>query len=187
MAIGTKRKASNTLSKQPLDLPPGTIHAFAGSTAPEGWALCDGTAISRTTYAALYSAIGDAWGNGDGSTTFHLPDLRGRFLRGVDNAQGRDPDRASRTAANSGGNTGDLVGSIQGHAAQSHSHSMGGQRGSSISNGGPALAGSAANYGPAYTVAGTTISTATASGTHAQASTNETRPVNANVNYIIKL
>ena len=56
--------------------PPGSIVAFGGSMAPSGWISCDGTAVSRTTYAALFAAIGTAWGTGDGTTTFNLPDLR---------------------------------------------------------------------------------------------------------------
>jgi microcystin-dependent protein len=63
------------------DVPTGTINAFGG-TAPSGWLLCDGTAVSRTTYAALFSVTGEAFGVGDGSTTFNLPDLRDRFPAG---------------------------------------------------------------------------------------------------------
>ena len=66
--------------------PTGSITAFAGSAAPTGWLLCDGSAVSRTTYASLYTALGGAsspWGLGDGSTTFNLPDARGGFLRGA--------------------------------------------------------------------------------------------------------
>lgn len=55
---------------------------FAGSVAPEGWLLCDGSAVSRETYASLYSVIGDSYGSGDGSTTFNLPDLTGRVIIG---------------------------------------------------------------------------------------------------------
>jgi microcystin-dependent protein len=62
--------------------PAGTIIAFAGATPPSGWLLCNGSAISRTTYSALFSAIGTAHGQGDGSATFNLPDYRGQFLRG---------------------------------------------------------------------------------------------------------
>jgi microcystin-dependent protein len=164
----------------------GKISSFAMGEIPDGYLPCDGRQVSRTQFASLFAKIGIAHGAGNGTTTFHLPDLRGRFLRGVDGVANRDPDKASRTAANAGGNTGDAVGSIQGHAAQSHSHSMEGQRGSSLNNGGPALAGSATNYGTAHTVVGTTISTAAASGTHSQASDNETRPLNANVQYAIK-
>jgi plastocyanin len=66
--------------------PPGTITAFAGNTIPVGWKICDGSAISRTSYDDLFIAIGINWGQGDNSSTFNLPDLRGRFLRGVDGA-----------------------------------------------------------------------------------------------------
>lgn len=64
--------------------PPGAITAFAASSPPTGWLTCDGTAVSRTSYAALFAVIGTTWGIGDGSTTFNLPDLRGQFLRGYD-------------------------------------------------------------------------------------------------------
>lgn len=63
-------------------VPPGTVIAFAGGTVPNGWLLCDGSAIDRTTHARLYNAIGVAHGHGNGSTTFNLPDFRGQFLRG---------------------------------------------------------------------------------------------------------
>lgn len=61
----------------------GAMQPYAGSTAPTGWLLCDGTAISRTTYANLFSVIGTTYGSGDGSSTFNLPDLRQRFVMGV--------------------------------------------------------------------------------------------------------
>lgn len=82
MALGTRRKSSDKLAQFPVNFPSGTVIAFAGASAPEGWALCNGALLNRTTNAALYAAIGDAHGNGDGSTTFHLPDYRGSFLRG---------------------------------------------------------------------------------------------------------
>lgn len=65
------------------DCPLGTINAFGGTTAPEGWLLCQGQAISRTDYADLFAVISTNFGAGDGSTTFNLPDLRGEFLRGA--------------------------------------------------------------------------------------------------------
>ena len=73
----------------------GFIQMFAGQTAPTGWLMCDGTAVSRTDYADLYSVIGDTYGAGDGSTTFNLPDLRNRFPVGAGdtynlNGQGGD-------------------------------------------------------------------------------------------------
>ena len=58
--------------------PVGSISLFAGKTAPNGWLICDGSAVSRTTYANLFSVIGTTYGTGDGSTTFNIPDLQGR-------------------------------------------------------------------------------------------------------------
>ena len=63
--------------------PAGTIKMFGGSTAPDGYLICDGSAVSRTTYAALFAAIGTTYGAGDGSATFNLPDLQGRFPLGA--------------------------------------------------------------------------------------------------------
>lgn len=83
------------------------------SSVPDGFLACDGSAVNRTTYSDLYSAIGDAWGQGDGATTFNLPDLRGLFLRGVDDGTGKDPDAGSRSGIAAGGATGDHVGSLQ--------------------------------------------------------------------------
>jgi microcystin-dependent protein len=81
---------------------PGTIVMFGGITPPAGYLLCDGSAVSRTTYANLFAAIGSQWGNGDQSTTFNLPMLNGLFARGADNGSGNDPDVSSRTALISG-------------------------------------------------------------------------------------
>lgn len=63
-------------------IPTGCVQAFAGTTTPQGWLLCDGSAISRTDYADLYAVIGDTYGNGDGSTTFNLPNLIDKFVEG---------------------------------------------------------------------------------------------------------
>ena len=73
--------------------PTGALTAFAGSTAPQGWLLCYGQAVSRTTYANLFAVIGTTYGTGDGSTTFNLPDLRGRTVAGLDNMGGTDAGR----------------------------------------------------------------------------------------------
>ena len=62
--------------------PAGAIVAYGGSAAPGGWLLCDGSAVSRTTYADLFAVLGTTHGAGDGSTTFNLPNLRDRFVRG---------------------------------------------------------------------------------------------------------
>ncbi|MBX9268738.1 tail fiber protein [Chromobacterium violaceum] len=75
--------------------PPGLIGFFAGPAAPVGWLRANGTAVSRSTYAALFAAIGTLYGAGDGSTTFNLPDLRGEFVRGWDDgARGIELGRA---------------------------------------------------------------------------------------------
>lgn len=69
--------------------PAGTIMAFAGSSShiPTGWIICDGSAVSRTSYSNLFSVIGTTYGEGDGSTTFNLPNLKGRVPVGVDSSQ----------------------------------------------------------------------------------------------------
>lgn len=63
-------------------IPAGSVAPFSGSVVPDGWLLCDGSAASRTTYSNLFLALGVAHGQGNGSTTFNLPDYRGQFLRG---------------------------------------------------------------------------------------------------------
>lgn len=156
--------------------PPGTVVAFAGAGSggnpPAGWLWCDGRAVSRTTYASLFAAIGTAWGAGDGMMTFSLPDLRGRFLRGVDLGANRDADRAVADAG---------VGSIQGHTVGRHNHLgrdpagrdlpvfvglQGGNRGTGCCEATPHGAAALQETGPGI-------------GT-------ETRPVNAAVTFIIK-
>lgn len=74
--------------------PAGAVGSFAMDTPPTGWLECDGSELSRVSYASLYAAIGTAFGAGDGATTFNLPDLRGEFIRGWDNGRGVDAGRA---------------------------------------------------------------------------------------------
>ena len=62
--------------------PVGSVKSFAGTSTPSGWLVCDGSAISRSTYANLFSVIGTTWGVGDGSTTFNLPDFQDAFPKG---------------------------------------------------------------------------------------------------------
>ena len=106
----------------------GSIQPFAGDVVPDNYMKCDGTIISRNEYPELFEIIGTAWGHGDGSTTFHLPDLRGRMMRGVDEGAGNDPEARDRIPTNSGGNTGDKVGSLQGSEYKSHGHGTGNHR-----------------------------------------------------------
>jgi microcystin-dependent protein len=81
-----------------LAVPSGMIMSFAGSAAPTGWLKANGASVSRSTYAALFTAIGTTYGAGNGSTTFTLPDLRGEFVRGWDDGRGIDASRAIGTA-----------------------------------------------------------------------------------------
>jgi microcystin-dependent protein len=67
---------SEAVTMADADLPAGIVMPFAGATAPDGWLICDGSAVSRTTYADLFTAIGTTFGVGDGSTTFNLPGIR---------------------------------------------------------------------------------------------------------------
>jgi microcystin-dependent protein len=98
-----------------ISAPAGTVNPFAGSSAPSGWLLCDGrsTGISRTTYAGLFAVIGTTYGTGDGSTTFNLPDLRGRVIAGVDNMGGTDAGRLS---------TSNTLGTASGSETNTHNH-----------------------------------------------------------------
>lgn len=174
-------------------LPSGVVLPYASSNTPEGFLACNGQAVSRTTYASLFAVLGSSHGEGDGSTTFNLPDYRGRFLRGHDNGAGRDPDAGSRTAMNTGGDSGDSVGSVQDEATApnglggttdtepAHSHNTQG-----LSNRGFVA-------GPSV-IASSTFDTVYQSGTagdhdhslNVTSSDSETRPINASVNYIIK-
>jgi microcystin-dependent protein len=121
---------ASTLAQEVVDMlvPPGSIMAFGGSTnaIPSGWLLCDGRAVRSSEFARLFQTIGTAWGTGindeDETTDFNLPDLRGRFLRGVNGGAGLDPNANTRLPNTAGGNTGDQVGSFQGDAFKSHQH-----------------------------------------------------------------
>lgn len=89
----------------------GMIIPYAGSSAPSGWLLSYGQAVSRSTYSDLFSAIGTTYGAGDGSTTFNLPDLRGRVVAGQDDMGGTSADRLTDQ---SGGLDGDTLGDTGG-------------------------------------------------------------------------
>ena len=193
------------------DVPIGTVMPYAGTTLPSGWLFCDGASISTTDYPELFSVIGFSHGN-PGGGLFRLPDYRGRFLRGVDGTAGIDPDKATRTAMNPGGNTGNNVGSVQGHAANvslsgtttfasslhKHLSTTGEFSGTQYLN--PVFGNAASPGGTVYTFSGlggpftsfgmnghlTDTPDSTASVSLTGGGGNETRPVNAYVNYIIK-
>lgn len=172
--------------------PVGAVVAYVGDSAPNGWLLCHGQQVSQSTYSRLFAVIGEAWGAKVGSSTFALPDMRGVFLRGRDRAVGNDPDRLTRTALVAGGSTGDNVGSYQDDEVKQHTHS-GNLTGTATTPRGYNNTGEASFSGSAHsdtytggnTVTGTTGLTG---GTYKEgtANTNESRPTNVAVNYIIK-
>lgn len=100
---------------QALLVPTGAVSSFAGTSEPTGWLFCYGQAVSRTTYAALFAAIGTTYGVGDGTTTFNLPDLRGRVIAGQDDMGGTS---ANRLTNQTGGLDGDTLGATGG--AETH-------------------------------------------------------------------
>jgi microcystin-dependent protein len=100
-------------------MPTGSVLPYAGSSAPTGYFLCDGSAKSRTTESALFAIIGTTYGAGDGSTTFSLPDLRGRVIAGQDDMGGTS---ANRLTGQTGGLDGDILGASGG--AETHTLSI---------------------------------------------------------------
>jgi microcystin-dependent protein len=180
-------------------VPSGVVMAFAGATAPTGWLLCEGALINRTTYADLFAAIGTAHGSGDGSTTFALPNYAGRFIRGRANGSANDPNRTTRTAAAAGGATGDAVGSVQTNATAKNglanaSSAITAQTTVIVPNSAQDTADQANSTYSApgfrakvWNSANTNISVSGTAAAQTITGDSETRPLNAYVNYIIKI
>ena len=164
----------------PQAIPPGSVIAYAGASAPSGWLVCDGSVMSRTVYVDLFAAIGVAHGSGDGSVTFNLPDFRGRFLRGVSGTSDVDHDTADRTAMGAGGNTGNNVGSVQMDQMKWHGHSVGVGRADSYTM----VPGGAAQRLAHFVADEYNAPTPHESGVSGGGS--DTRPRNAYVNFLIK-
>lgn len=126
--IGPGTITSNLLAAQIIDalVPVGTVVSFASSNAPaSGWLQCDGSAVSRSQYSRLFNAIGVTWGVGDGTTTFNLPDLRGRGPIGAGQSSKSDiagRSLSNRTIANYGGEEIHLLSKDE---MPSHSHDIG--------------------------------------------------------------
>lgn len=168
-------------------IPAGCIMPYVGTTAPTGYIICDGTTVSRITYAGLFAVIGTAYGAGDGTTTFNLPDFRGRFMRGLDGTASNDPDNSTRVVSNAGGNSGNNIGSLQGDKISSHSHGL--LINNSYTQAGSAVGGistylgyytgNADQFWTNFPNATNTVSIEATGG-------SETRPKNVSVNYIIK-
>jgi microcystin-dependent protein len=114
--------ASTSYVDSVAGLAAGIVQMYAGSSAPSGWLVCDGSAVSRTTYSALFTAIGTTWGVGDGSTTFNLPDMRGRSPLGAGSGTGL----TSRTLGTSYGSEKTALNASD---IPSHTHPIGGNSG----------------------------------------------------------
>lgn len=111
-------------------MPSGVINPYAGVAAPDGWLLCYGQAVSRDTYADLFAAISTTYGVGDGSTTFNLPDLRGRVVAGQDDMGGSSANRLTGLAGGVNGDTLGADGGAESHVLTtaempSHRHNLG--------------------------------------------------------------
>jgi microcystin-dependent protein len=183
-------------------IPTGTIIPYAGSFTPEnitnlrtqGWLPCDGALYLKKEYMDLcLSILNNYGGTGGSSGSFNVPDLRGRFVRGVSYNSQKDPDADSRVVSNPGGNQGNSVGSLQNWATgcphnpfitntdNGHAHNV---SHAPVENNAYAIAGS--EYG---IWKGGSVNTSSA-GEHTHDVTtgfdNESRPVNVYVNFIIK-
>ncbi|WP_051945679.1 tail fiber protein [Verrucomicrobium sp. BvORR106] len=136
-------------------LPPGCIVPYGGTTAPTGWLFCYGQAVSRSAYAGLFTALGTTYGAGDGTTTFNLPDLRGRVAAGRDDMGGASAGRLTNAGTGNPGVNGTVLGAAGGAdrhmltVAQMPSHTHNITNGSVVyRNAAPlALAGGSSNWG----------------------------------------
>jgi microcystin-dependent protein len=157
-----------TVTSSANAIPSGLIAPFAGGTAPTGWLLCYGQAISRTTYATLFGVIGTSYGSGDGSTTFNVPDLRGSIPAGADNMGGSAASRLTSATITSGATVGNRGGEETHHLLKAelpaynltvtdpgHAHTVpqatGGSAGSAYSLFGANIAATTQNTGSATT------------------------------------
>lgn len=164
-----------------FDLPTGTILAYAGldpTTLDDGWMVCDGRLLEVSDYEALSAAIGRNYGGSGSKGTFNLPDLRGTFVRGVANGAARAPGADDRTAAASGGNTGDAVGSVQASGFDDHEHSYDVPRTRHKGDG---------SSGKFFVLLKNDGSAGTSSTKRQTGGASETRPVNISVYWVIKV
>jgi microcystin-dependent protein len=178
-AIPTTALQAATKSYVDQVLPPGCIMPFAGTAAPTSWLACEGQAVSQTTYAALYAAIGATWNTGgEGAGNFRLPDLRGMFVRGT----------GTNATGSSSGAVGPSVGAYAADTYLNHSHAVtdpghfhtvGNASASNIQAAAGQTNNKVDNGNSSTATTGLTVNTSTTGGT-------ETKPKNYGVLYIIK-
>jgi microcystin-dependent protein len=175
-------------------VPSGSVFCMAVATVPSGYLECNGAAVSRTTYAALFAIIGTAYGTGNGSSTFNLPDLRGEFVRGFDNGRGVDNGRsiASSQSSQFGQHNHNVSASSSSSVTDpGHKHTMNFNIGNIISSGGAfgmKDSGTADRMNTATT--GISVSTTTSisqSNRGGTSNSSETRPRSIAMMYIIKV
>ena len=175
-------------------VPSGSVFCMAVATVPSGYLECNGAAVSRTTYAALFAIIGTAYGTGNGSSTFNLPDLRGEFVRGFDNGRGVDNNRSINDPQ--GSQFGQHNHNVSASSSSSvtdpgHQHSMSVGFFNSLSSGGALAfrdAGTSNRINNAST--GISVSTSTSisqSNRGGTSNSSETRPRSIAMMYIIKV
>ena len=158
--------------------PTGAVSAFAGSTAPTDWLLCYGQAVSRTTYSGLFAVISTTYGVGDGSTTFNVPDLRGRVVAGYDSMGGSS---ANRLTDQSGGLDGDVLGDTGG----SETHTLTTTEMPAHTHGLLPMGNTGASYDVAYQIAANSTSPRSTDSAGSDGAHNNVQPTII-LNYIIK-
>lgn len=157
---------------------PGDGKIIFFSTPDAGWLECDGSAISRTTYAALFAKIGTTYGSGDGSTTFNIPDMQGYFPRGWSHGSSIDPGRA--------------FGSTQTDAFESHTHtatvhdSGHAHNTNAVASSGEGVSGALGSVNPSIGTIPTSSATTGITVTNASTGATETRPTNVAIMFVIK-
>jgi microcystin-dependent protein len=177
----TAAKLDSELTSGEANDPADAIIMIAGSTAPTGWALCDGAAYSRTTYAETFARISTTYGVGNGSTTFNVPDLRNRF------PVGRGPATWS-DALNEKGGSKDAVVVDHGHTDSGHQHGFEDEYRTASQLGTAVAAGSSYGYNPALMSSNSVTSPGSASLSNAgQSGTNANLPPFITLNFCIRM
>lgn len=133
---GSGAGAAQEIAFDTIGVPVGTILDYGGASIPSKYLLCAGQAVSRATYADLFTAIGTTWGVGDGSTTFNLPDLRGRVTAGKDDMNGSDANRLNNDGL---GADADVLGAVGGFQVESTGVTITGTASGSLSVAGTQL------------------------------------------------